>query len=149
MKLEGALKELSATASYIQDENARFKLEAGNNKVMKVVGRFMVRKMRERLTEAKASEQVVRDNEAALNHRFVRSEQKCAAIENELQMLRRRQSERDAAYDETTHWRRPSNAMLAAYGANALKSLARSHPAVFAEHHADLRQLDDGQVVRR
>ena len=52
MKLEGALKELSATASYIQDENARFKLEAGNNKVMKVVGRFMVRKMRERLTEA-------------------------------------------------------------------------------------------------
>ena len=38
--------------------------------------------------------------------------------------------------------------MLRQYGANALKSLARSHPAVFAAHHPDLRLLEDGQVCR-
>ena len=48
-----------------------------------------------------------------------------------------------------THWRRPSNALLPEYGANAFKSLARSHPAVFAEHHPDLAVLDEGRVVRR
>ena len=57
--------------------------------------------------------------------------------------------ERDAEYDEQQHWRRPSNAMIAEYGSNALKSLARSHPAVFAKHHPDLVVLDDGRVVRR
>jgi len=57
--------------------------------------------------------------------------------------------ERDAAYDSQTHWRRPANAMLREYGLNAFKSLARSHPAVFAAHHPDLRVEEDGQVVRR
>ena len=57
--------------------------------------------------------------------------------------------EREAGYDEKAHWRRPSNAMITEYGANALKSLARSHPAVFAAHHPDLRVLDDGRVVRQ
>ena len=56
--------------------------------------------------------------------------------------------ERDADYDAARHWRRPHNAQLAAYGANALKSLARSHPAVLGAHHADLRVLDDGRVVQ-
>ena len=36
--------------------------------------------------------------------------------------------------------------MLRQYGANALKSLARSHPAVFAAHHPDL-QVDEGGLV--
>jgi len=57
--------------------------------------------------------------------------------------------ERDGAYDATRHWRRPSNAMLREYGQNAFKSLARSHPAVFAAHHSDLKVLEDGQVVKR
>ena len=57
--------------------------------------------------------------------------------------------ERDGAYDATRHWRRPSNAMLREYGQNAFKSLARSHPAVFAAHHSDLEVLEDGQVVKR
>ena len=56
--------------------------------------------------------------------------------------------EREAEYDRERHWRRPQNALLAEYGANAFKSLARSHPAVFARHHSDLRLLDDGRVVR-
>ena len=47
------------------------------------------------------------------------------------------------------HWRRPANAMLREYGLNAFKSLARSHPAVFAAHHPDLLVEEDGQVVRR
>ena len=38
--------------------------------------------------------------------------------------------------------------MLREYGLNALKSLARSHPAVFAAHHPDLRLEEDGQIVR-
>ena len=57
--------------------------------------------------------------------------------------------ERDDGYDAQAHWRRPSNAMLNEYGANAFKSLARSHPAVFAAHHTDLVVLGDGQVTRR
>ncbi len=39
--------------------------------------------------------------------------------------------------------------MVPQYGANALKSLARSHPAVFDRHHPDLRVLEDGRVVSR
>lgn len=57
--------------------------------------------------------------------------------------------ERDASYDSEKHWRRPSNAMLREYGLNAFKSLARSHPAVFARHHPDLAVLDDGRVIKR
>ena len=57
--------------------------------------------------------------------------------------------ERDAGYDEGGHWRRPSNAMIDEYGINAFKSLARSHPTVFAEHHPDLRVLKDGRVIER
>jgi len=56
--------------------------------------------------------------------------------------------EREPDYDQQTQWRRPQNALLAQYGANAFKSLARSHPAVFERHHPDLRLLDDGRVVR-
>ena len=56
--------------------------------------------------------------------------------------------DREESYDAERHWRRPRNAMLADYGANAFKSLARSHPAVFARHHPDLRVLEDGRVVR-
>jgi isopenicillin N synthase-like dioxygenase len=55
--------------------------------------------------------------------------------------------EREREYDEQGHWRRPHNAMIHEYGANAFKSLARSHPAVFARHHPDLRLLEDGRVV--
>lgn len=42
-----------------------------------------------------------------------------------------------------------SNRLLPSYGMNAFKSLARSHPLVFARHHPDLRVLADGQVVAR
>ena len=41
------------------------------------------------------------------------------------------------------------NALLGCYGANALKSLARSHPEVMRRHHPDLKVLPDGRVVRR
>jgi len=42
-----------------------------------------------------------------------------------------------------------SNRLIPSYGMNAFKSLARSHPHVFARHHADLQVLPDGQVVWR
>ena len=57
--------------------------------------------------------------------------------------------EREEGYDEKSHWRRDSNAMIASYGLNAFKSLARSHPAVFARHHPDLQVTSDWQVVPR
>ena len=41
------------------------------------------------------------------------------------------------------------NPLLEAYGANALKSLARSHPEVMARHHPDLVVGEDGAVARR
>ena len=99
-KLEATIKELSATAEFIAQDNARLKHAADEQKVMKVVGKFMVRKMREKLTEAKASEQVMRDNQAGINHKLVRSEQKASAIERELMVLRRRAAEREAAFEQ-------------------------------------------------
>eukprot|EP00928_Gymnodinium_smaydae_P092282 TRINITY_DN7611_c0_g1_i2.p1 TRINITY_DN7611_c0_g1~~TRINITY_DN7611_c0_g1_i2.p1 ORF type:complete len:405 (-),score=63.44 TRINITY_DN7611_c0_g1_i2:112-1326(-) len=62
---------------------------------------------------------------------------------------------RDAASRRDAHEtssERPSeevNRLLPAYGMNALKSLARSHPRVLAMHHPDLRVQADGLVVRR
>jgi len=41
------------------------------------------------------------------------------------------------------------NQLISSYGMNAFKSLARSHPEVFARHHADLLCLPNGQVVLR
>ena len=41
------------------------------------------------------------------------------------------------------------NKLHDAYGINAFKSLARSHPAVFARHHPDLVVLPDGTVVEK
>ena len=41
------------------------------------------------------------------------------------------------------------NKLLGSYGANALKSLARSHPEVMSRHHPDLEVKPDGTVVRR
>jgi len=43
----------------------------------------------------------------------------------------------------------PGNRLLGVYGANALKSLARSHPEVMSTWHPDLEVKPDGTVVRR
>jgi isopenicillin N synthase-like dioxygenase len=48
-------------------------------------------------------------------------------------------------------WRMSSNSdntLLSSVGENTFKSLARSHPTVFARHHPDLKVLPTGQVVR-
>jgi len=47
------------------------------------------------------------------------------------------------------HWRRPNNTMLTSVGENTFKSLARSHPQVFAKHHPDLSILPDGKIVKK
>lgn len=47
------------------------------------------------------------------------------------------------------HWRRPNNTMLTSVGENTFKSLARSHPHVFAKHHPDLFILPDGKIVKK
>jgi isopenicillin N synthase-like dioxygenase len=47
------------------------------------------------------------------------------------------------------HWKQDSNAMLTMVGENTFKSLARSHPLVFAKHHPDLLLLEDGRIVPR
>ncbi|CAJ1945271.1 unnamed protein product [Cylindrotheca closterium] len=47
------------------------------------------------------------------------------------------------------HWRRPNNTMLTSVGENTFKSLARSHPHVFAKHHPDLSILPDGKIVKK
>ena len=51
--------------------------------------------------------------------------------------------ERPQGYD---HWRRPNNIMNPSVGENTFKSLARSHPKVFARHHPDLEILKDGRI---
>lgn len=99
-KLEATITELTASADFIAQENHRLKTENESNKVMKVVGKFMVRKMREKLGEAQASEKSMRDNQDALNARYVGAEQKALAIERELSVLRRRQAEREAMYEQ-------------------------------------------------
>ena len=51
-KLEATIRELTASADFISQENARYKTENENNKVVKVIGRFMIRKMREKVAAA-------------------------------------------------------------------------------------------------
>ncbi len=51
--------------------------------------------------------------------------------------------------DGYSHWRRPNNLMNPSVGENTFKSLARSHPTVFARHHPDLEVLQDGRIVLR
>jgi isopenicillin N synthase-like dioxygenase len=46
-------------------------------------------------------------------------------------------------------WQRPNNLMIPSVGENTFKSLARSHPKVFARHHKDLEILDDGRIIKR
>ena len=46
-------------------------------------------------------------------------------------------------------WQRPNNLMIPSVGDNTFKSLARSHPKVFARHHKDLKILDDGRIIKR
>lgn len=54
--------------------------------------------------------------------------------------------------DQQDHWRSSknhNNVMLTSVGENTFKSLARSHPKVFAKHHGDLTLLSDGRIVPR
>ena len=53
------------------------------------------------------------------------------------------------AIAETGSHGKGGNRLIGEYGANALKSLARSHPEVMARHHPDLEVKPDGSVVRR
>ena len=53
------------------------------------------------------------------------------------------------AIDSTESHGRGRNALFGVYGANALKSLARSHPEVMKRHHPDLQVMPDGEVVHR
>uniref|UniRef100_A0A7S4AGM1 Non-haem dioxygenase N-terminal domain-containing protein n=1 Tax=Pseudo-nitzschia australis TaxID=44445 RepID=A0A7S4AGM1_9STRA len=57
--------------------------------------------------------------------------------------------ERPKKYQQQEHWRRPNNLMNPSVGENTFKSLARSHPEVFAKHHPDLELLEDGRIILR
>lgn len=48
-------------------------------------------------------------------------------------------------------WKRPQSqdSLLEVVGENTLKSLARSHPAVFSKHYADCELAKDGRVVSK
>ncbi|KAL7571566.1 hypothetical protein ACA910_020981 [Epithemia clementina (nom. ined.)] len=50
-------------------------------------------------------------------------------------------------WQEEQQRRRRGDTQLQSVGENTFKSLARSHPMVFARHHADLKQLDDGRII--
>ena len=54
--------------------------------------------------------------------------------------------EEDAGEVEARWRTQGKNAQVAEYGANAFKSLARSHPAVMVRHHPDLRVCEDGRI---
>ena len=56
---------------------------------------------------------------------------------------------RPEAVEATDSHGEGGNRLLGSYGANALKSLARSHPEVMSRHHPDLEVKPDGTVVRR
>ena len=99
--LQATIQGLASTADFIQTENARLKREQATGRVAKVVGRFMVRKMRDRLVAAQASEKSMRESQGSLHARYVQAEQKMNAMERELMIQRRRQADRDAAYEQT------------------------------------------------
>lgn len=57
--------------------------------------------------------------------------------------------ERPKDYEERYHWCRKNNNMLVCVGENTFKSLARSHPEVFAKHHRDLMLLKNGSIQKK
>jgi hypothetical protein len=98
--LEATMQGLAQSADFIALENAKLKREQSTGLVARVVGRFMVRTMRDKLVAAQAAERTMRSNQAEVHARVVQAEQKCTAMEREMMISRRRQAERDAAYEQ-------------------------------------------------
>ena len=98
--LEATMQGLAQSADLIALENAKLKREQSTGLVARVVGRFMVRTMRDKLVAAQAAERAMRSNQAEVHARVVHAEQKCTAMEREVMISRRRQAERDAAYEQ-------------------------------------------------
>ena len=94
------MQGLAQSADFIALENAKLKREQSTGLVARVVGRFMVRTMRDKLVAAQAAERAMRSNQAEVHARVVQAEQKCNAMEREMMISRRRQAERDAAYEQ-------------------------------------------------
>lgn len=99
-KLESAIKELTSSAEFVSAENARLKRDAESNKVMKVVSRFMVRKMREKLLREQEASRRMEERQEGLHVKLVKAQQKADAIDLELATDRRRQALREDAYDQ-------------------------------------------------
>jgi predicted alpha/beta-fold hydrolase len=89
--LEATMQGLAQSADFIALENAKLKREQSTGLVARVVGRFMVRTMRDKLVAAQAAERTMRSNQAEVHARVVQAEQKCTAMEREMMISRRRQ----------------------------------------------------------
>lgn len=100
-KLEAAVKELTASAEFVSTENARLKRDAESNKVMKVVGRFMIRKTREKLRRLQETHGRTEAGQEALHLKLVKAQQKADAIDRELATTRRRHALREEAFEQT------------------------------------------------
>jgi hypothetical protein len=85
------MQGLAQSADFIALENAKLKREQSTGLVARVVGRFMVRTMRDKLVAAQAAERAMRSNQAEVHARVVQAEQKCTAMEREMMISRRRQ----------------------------------------------------------
>ena len=63
--LEATMQGLAQSADFIALENAKLKREQSTGLVARVVGRFMVRTMRDKLVAAQAAERAMRSNQVA------------------------------------------------------------------------------------
>lgn len=100
-QLEGAVKELTASAELVSRENARLGRDIESSKVLKVLGRFMIRKMREKLRDSQQSHARLAEGQEALHMKLVKAQQRSDAIERELALQRRRHAMREEAFDQT------------------------------------------------
>ena len=82
-QLEGLVKEMTATADRLALENEKLSLAVDQNKMVSVVGRFMIRKFHGKLLGVQQAHSRMEASQAELHAKLVRSQQKSDAIDVE------------------------------------------------------------------
>jgi len=99
-QLKTALAELTADAESTAAASAKLKRDSEQNKLIRVVGRFMIRKSRQQLYAALEEKRRIQESMNELRRLKVIESQRADALGDELAQERRRSSIRDEHYKQ-------------------------------------------------
>jgi chromosome segregation ATPase len=97
-QLTAAREEVVYSLELTTKENQRLKDEQEKGKLVKVMGRYMIKKMREKLTVVQEAHKRMEEGHFDLHQRYVKENKKCEAIENELRGHRQREAVQQEHY---------------------------------------------------